>query len=228
MGSRATYVILLRFLLISGFSIFSGCEPAQDPVPEGAEPLANGTEGGKATTVEQARTGASDASGTKASKTETALSVAPTASSPPPTSAEPPTVRLPSGVSFTVLRAGTGEPVTDNASIQIHCRAWITNNAQERRIVMDTRRGGIPATYRLSQDPLAARARPQTLLSGSGGPAASLVPGVYEAIRGMKKGEWRRVFVPSALAYGKGGYPAVIPRRADLHLEVELVNFAAD
>lgn len=228
MSSRATYGILRRFVLISGFSIFSGCEPTQEPVPEGAEAPAKGTEGSQTTVVASAPTTPPDASGTQASKTETALSTTPPANSTTPEAAEPPAVRLPSGVSFTVLRPGTGEPVKDNATIQVHWRAWINNNAQERQIVSDTRRGGVPATCRLSEDPLAARARPQTLLSGSGGPERSLVPGVYEGIRGMRKGEWRRIFVPSALAYGKEGYPAVVPRRADLHLEVELVDFAAN
>ena len=217
MSSRRAYRILQQFVLISGFSIFSGCEPSK---PDGAggpaspEPAA--TRSVEATAGGQSGGGQND-TGTVASKSGTLVEAT-----------APARVRLPSGVSYEVLRVGSGNPVADGARIQIHCRGWVADNALERRVFMDTRRGGIPATYQLSPDPLASRTLPQTPASDPDGPLPSLVVGLHEGLLGMKKGEWRRIEVPSALGYGLDGFPALIPRRADLHFEVELVDFSAN
>jgi len=51
-----------------------------------------------------------------------------------------------------------------------------------------------------------------------------VIPGWDQGFEGMKIGGKRRIFIPWQLAYGAAGRPPVIPAKADLVFDVELVD----
>ncbi|KYQ89138.1 FKBP-type peptidylprolyl cis-trans isomerase [Tieghemostelium lacteum] len=55
--------------------------------------------------------------------------------------------------------------------------------------------------------------------------ANRVIQGWEIGVLGMKKGGKRTLTIPFALAYGKNGYPPVIPPSADLIFDVEVVDF---
>lgn len=55
--------------------------------------------------------------------------------------------------------------------------------------------------------------------------SGSVIRGWDEAVKDMRKGEKRLVIVPYRYAYGSNGRPPVIPPRAPLVFELELIDF---
>jgi len=52
-----------------------------------------------------------------------------------------------------------------------------------------------------------------------------VIQGWDEGVKGMLRGEQRRLLIPSKMAYGPRGAPPDIPPNADLTFDVELLQF---
>ena len=66
------------------------------------------------------------------------------------------------------------------------------------------------------------RGEPLDLELGSG----MVIQGWEKGILGMCLGEVRELTIPPSLGYGEQGYPPVIPAKATLHFEVEIMKIS--
>lgn len=100
---------------------------------------------------------------------------------------------------FEVITEGDGQEVASGDTVTIHYT-------------------GALATTGEVFDSSVARGEPATF------PLDNLIPGWQEGIPGMKVGEKRRLFIPSALGYGEAGAGDNIPPNADLIFDIELFD----
>ncbi|NRA57455.1 MAG: FKBP-type peptidyl-prolyl cis-trans isomerase [Phycisphaerales bacterium] len=101
------------------------------------------------------------------------------------------------GIIDTVV--GDGEVVQEGATVTLHYRGTLRETGEQFDASYDR---GQPATF----------------------PLNNLIRGWQLGIPGMKVGGTRRLEIPWSLAYGEGGRPPVIPPRADLVFEIELIG----
>lgn len=103
---------------------------------------------------------------------------------------------------------GTGAVMAPRQCVYVHYTGWLANGKQ----------------FDSSRD---------TTADGTAGPPISFPQGVRRVIagwdlgfEGMRVGGQRRLFIPYHLAYGKSGSPPVIPGKADLIFDIELLAVA--
>ena len=112
-------------------------------------------------------------------------------------------VRLPSGLRYIIRAPGTGA--------EKPARGQEVTVQYEGRLLRDGTK------FDSSYD----RHEPFTFQAGVG----QVIAGWDETLLDMKKGEKRTVIIPWWLAYGADGRPPVIPPKASLVFEIELLNF---
>lgn len=111
----------------------------------------------------------------------------------------PDTLSTLSGLRFQILQEGEGpRPVAGN-----HVRVHYTGRLLDGTVFDDSYARGRPYEF--------------TLLAGD------VIRGWDQTVIEMRPGEKRLVVIPSRLAYGKRGRPPVIPPRAPLVFEIELI-----
>ncbi len=103
---------------------------------------------------------------------------------------------------------GTGAPVEPRKCIYAHYTGWLTNGKK-----FDSSRDTLPN----------GKARPP--LSFPQG-ARRVIAGWDAGFEGMRVGGQRRLIIPYQLAYGELGRPPVIPPKAMLIFDVELMGVA--
>lgn len=115
-----------------------------------------------------------------------------------PTEASTPKMtKTPSGLGFTILKKGEGSSPPLGSTVKVHWKGWLPDG----KVFEES---ATPQEYRLDSN--------------------ALIAGWVEALSAMKKGERRRLHVPSRLGY-KDGYGNLIPRNTDLEFELELLSF---
>ncbi len=112
--------------------------------------------------------------------------------------------RMPSGLEYEILKEGSGSSPVTGKKVTVHYTGWLNQ-------------GGQPGTQ---FDSSFSRNRPFTFNIGMG----QVIRGWDEGVMGMKVGEKRRLFIPSALGYGARGAGPVIKPNSDLIFDVELLE----
>ena len=98
------------------------------------------------------------------------------------------------------LREGTGAEAVAGQTVSVHYVGTLTDGSK----FDSSRDRGSPFTFRLG--------------------AGEVIRGWDQGVAGMKPGGLRKLTIPPGLAYGDRGYPPVIPPRATLVFEVELIS----
>ena len=107
---------------------------------------------------------------------------------------------LKSGLKYIDIEAGSGPAAVSGKAVTVHYTGTFPNGKK----------------FDSSLD----RNEPFTFKLGAG----QVIKGWDEGVSGMRIGGKRRLFIPSALAYGKRGAGNVIPPDAELCFEVELLG----
>ncbi len=105
-----------------------------------------------------------------------------------------------SGLEYQDLVVGGGETADSGDTVAVHYTGWLTDGTK----FDSSLDRGSPFTFTIDR--------------------GSVIQGWHEGIRGMKVGGKRRLIIPSELAYGDSGYAGVIPPKATLIFDVELME----
>ena len=105
---------------------------------------------------------------------------------------------LPSGVCYTIIKAGLGKRPQLTDSVQVHLKGYLAGGKQ------------FEDTYP-KNSPVKTTAN-------------TVIPGMSEILQIMPAGSLWRVYIPSALGFGEKGLAGIIPPNSALIYEVELLN----
>lgn len=110
----------------------------------------------------------------------------------------------PSGLKMIVVREGAGEGITHAQTGVMNYSGWLVDGT----------------AFDSNVDPQFGHVTPFTLRAGNWG----VIQGWMEGVKGMKKGEVRKLHIPAAMAYGERSPSPKIPANSDLVFLIELVD----
>ena len=105
-----------------------------------------------------------------------------------------------SGLKYIDQKVGTGKEAKSGDTVEVHYTGWLKDGKK----FDSSKDRGEPFSF-----PLGAR---------------RVIRGWDEGVAGMKEGGKRKLIIPYELAYGEDGRPPVIPPKAELTFEVELLK----
>jgi len=161
---------------------------------------------------------------------------APTAAKKPGVAVSP-GIKLPPGVlpvkgilktafalKYQDVKIGTGAPAEPGKLYKVHYTGWLAADGKKFDSSFDHRRPVLDKDGKPENDadgkPKLGEPEPIQFPQGRRG----VIPGWDQGFDGMKVGGKRRLFIPYQLAYGELGRPPVIPAKADLIFDIELVD----
>ena len=109
------------------------------------------------------------------------------------------------GIYFKILEEGTGDKCGSGKECGVEYKGYLVDGT-----LFDASKGMHPQGH----DPLRFK-------TGAG----QMIPGFDKMVQDMQLGEVRKMVLPPELAYGKMGYPGVIPPDSYICFEVELFDF---
>jgi FKBP-type peptidyl-prolyl cis-trans isomerase len=119
----------------------------------------------------------------------------------------PPATAGVDALQVTDLVAGSGAQAVAGSTVTVHYSGWLYDPSQpdaKGKAFDSSRESGRPFTFELG--------------------AGKVIRGWDQGVQGMKVGGQRRLVIPHALAYGERGAGGVIPPRASLVFDVELLD----
>ncbi len=109
-----------------------------------------------------------------------------------------------SGLRYTDLRAGAGDPVTGRGqTVTVHYTGWLDDHTK----FDSSRDRSVPFSFPVD--------------------CGYVIKGWDEGVKGMRVGGIRRLVIPPELGYGERGAGAAIPPNATLHFEIELLEISS-
>ena len=122
------------------------------------------------------------------------------------------------------VKIGTGAPAEPGKLYKVHYTGWLATDGKKFDSSYDHRRPVLDKDGKPENDadgkPKVGEPEPIQFPQGRRG----VIPGWDQGFEGMKVGGKRRLFIPYQLAYGELGRPPVIPPKADLIFDIELVD----
>ncbi len=98
------------------------------------------------------------------------------------------------------VKVGTGTEAVSGKTVSVHYTGTLTNGSK----FDSSKDRGDPFNFKLG--------------------AGQVIKGWDQGVAGMKVGGMRKLTIPSDLAYGDRGFPPVIPPKATLVFEIELLG----
>ena len=113
-------------------------------------------------------------------------------------------ITMENGLRYLDLETGRGSIADTGKIVKVHLIGWLDDNGTKGMKLISTYDRGKPVSFKLGTD--------------------RVMKAWSEGVRGMKTGGRRRLLVPSKLGYGEKGVAKIVPPKADLIFDVELLE----